>query len=292
MRKLLFSVIVSALGLTQVSLAQGFYVEPSFGYNFSMGCNTSLLTNSTSEYTFNNDNNQSTYYYTDEAVRLNLGRGAALGVNLGYMFSENIGAELQLNYLLGSPVNGESINTNTVITGGMITSKSTSTSKTQYTSNAFQVAPSIVLQTQVKNITPYAKFGPMLSFGNVLIEQDRNNAGSIESSEIKLNGGVGLGISSRLGVLFQTKGAMSYFAECSIVGMTYAPTKGELTKSITNGVDNLPNLNTSEKVVEFVDEVSGGSIQDPNKPSQILPISYPFSSIGLRVGIRVDLTKK
>lgn len=77
------------------------------------------------------------------------------------------------------------------------------------------------------------------------------------------------------------------FAECAANCQNWAPTKGELTKSMQNGVDQLPNMDKVDKEVEFVNSYTEGSntVNNPNEPTTELKFFMPFSSIGLNIGI-------
>jgi len=285
----LFS-IVTLFATTFYSSAQGLYVEGAFGWNFGLGCNTELLYNDTYYEVYNTDNGS--YYYSgkSENVKLNLGRGGSFGANIGYLFNDNVGVELHFSYLLGSPTNSSSSSEFNYIIGGM-TQTETYTNKVQLSSSMFRLAPVFVVQTQLNKITPYAKLGPVLSFGKIILNQDQNNLGTIMIQESKLNGGIAIGLDTRLGFLYQTDGAMAYFIEVHAMGLSYAPKKGELTKYVIDGEDQMPGLTTQQREVEFVDEISYDSNTDldPNKPDQTLAIAFPFSSIGVNVGVRIKL---
>jgi hypothetical protein len=54
-------------------------------------------------------------------------------------------------------------------------------------------------------------------------------------------------------------------------------------------MDQLPNLTTSDKEVEFVTEINSDGDFDENKPDQALIMNLPYSSIGVNFGVRFDL---
>jgi hypothetical protein len=284
------SLFFIAMFASLFTTAQGIYIEGGFGYGLPLTSNTDMLSNSTSSSTDNFDNGFFSFTRTDEVVPLNLGKGFNFAAAVGYMFNDIIGAELQVSYLVGAKTTAEDVSRQTTISGGM-SSTSTSTIQTTYSSTMWRITPSIVVQGDFRKVNPYAKLGLLIGFGKTLWQQDDNFAGFTSSIEADLSGGVAFGVNSRLGVIFELDDLLSLFVEAQIIAMNYNPTKGEITKYVVDGDDVLSDLTTNEREVEFVDSVTFNSEEEPNpdKPFQVLTMSYPFSSVGVNLGVRFTL---
>jgi len=249
---------------------QGAYVNINAGYGLNMS--------SQNLYYFDFYNSTSgSNSYTYEQVNVSLGKGLNLGGAFGYMFNENIGVELGISYLLG----GKSKAKNTYIGG-----------TTDYTlsSKMLRINPSLVIASGFEKINPYAKFGLVIGSGSIMCEYNDNDDGDILVMKMKLNGGIALGLSSGIGAMFNLSDNMSFFGELNMVNLSYAPTKGEVTEATYNGVDELPDLTTSEKEIEFVDSYTYNSSNPPadSQPSKELKQKLPFGSFGVNIGLRIN----
>ncbi len=265
---LLNLIIVFAISLFANNLfAQGAYVNINAGYGLKMSSQ-----NIPGFYNSTEGSNTDTY----EQVNVSLGKGLNAGGTFGYMFNKNIGAELGISYLLGGKSKAKE-----VYFGG----------KTDYTVSAkmLRINPSIVIASGLDRINPYAKFGLVIGSGSVMYEENDNDAGDIEIREMKLNGGLAFGLNAGVGALFTLSDKMSFFGEINMVNMSYAPTKGKLTKATDNGVDKLPGMTTRQKETEFVDSYTESSTNPPvdSQPRKELKQKLPFGSFGINFGLRI-----
>jgi hypothetical protein len=130
----------------------------------------------------------------------------------------------------------------------------------------------------------------VVGFGKINITDVSNNDGDRESYVAELNGGVSIGLNTRLGIEFGATRNMKYFAEINLVSMNYSPKKGMMLEYKVNGVDLINDFTTSEKEIEFVNELTySDEPASENEPSQQLKMQMPFGSVGLNVGVRIAL---
>ncbi len=192
------------------------------------------------------------------------------------MFSENIGAELGVSYLLGSKSKAKD-----EYIGGT----------TDYTLSAkmLRINPSFVVTTGSDGVNPYAKFGLIIGSGSVLFELEDNDDGDITIINEKLNGGLALGLNAGIGANFNLNDFMALFAEINMVNLSYAPTKGEITEATYNGIDVLPDLTTSDKETDFVNSYTNNYNNPPpdSQPDEKLKQKIPFGSVGISFGFRI-----
>lgn len=251
-------------------LAQGAYVNLNAGYGLIMS-SQNLEFFGFYNYTSESDS------YTAEQINVSLGKGLNFGGAFGYMFNKNIGAELGISYLLGDKFKAKE-------TYSGVTNNLTLSSK------MLRINPSFVIAAGFEKINPYAKLGLVIGYGSILFDNNANEDGAIVVREMKLNGGMALGLSSGIGAIFNQSDKMSFYSELTMVNLAYAPTKGEVTSATFNGVDNLPNMSISEKNVEFVDHYTYNSSNPPvsSQPAKELKQKLPFGSFGLNIGLRIN----
>lgn len=269
--------LVMFISLFSVAAYSQFYINVGGGYNLGIA-NQSLLYN----YESTNDIEKA------ENVKISLGKGLDFGLNLGYMFNSNLGIDLQCTYLLGDEATGESKSTYT-----FYNTKYYDYEKISIKSQMIRVNPSIIIASGFEKLDPYAKFGVILGFGSITcsyLGEDYINdqLQNKEVQEWKLNGGMAFGLSSTLGLMYHISDLISVYGELNLVGMSYAPTKGVMTKYTVNGSDRLPNLTTDDKEIDFVDDITYDYNNPPSsaEPSKELKNYLPYSSIGLNIGVR------
>ena len=224
-------------------------------------------------YNYTTDNNSSTY----EQVKVSLGKGFNIGGTFGYMFNENIGADLGLTFLIG----GKSKAKDEYVGG-----------TTDYTLSAkmVRINPSLIIASGLKGINPYAKFGLIIGSGSIEFLFEDHDGGAELNVRTKLNGGLAVGFTAGVGILYELADNMSFFGEISMINMSYSPTKGEIIEASYNGRDVLSDLTTNDKEVEFVNSYTINYLNPPpdSEPDKDLKQQMPFSSLGINLGIRVS----
>ncbi|MGA2822003.1 MAG: outer membrane beta-barrel protein [Bacteroidales bacterium] len=269
----IMSVMVLATSVLANNLfAQGAYVNINAGYGLKMS------SQNMPDYNMSNLTMDSTSSKLEQ-INASLGKGFNVEGAFGYMFTKNIGAELGISYLLGAKVKAK----DTYMDG--------STADYILSANMLGINPSVVIAYGLNKINPYAKFGLIIGFGSITYKEDHNETGSTEVRETKLNGGTAFGLNAGAGVIFKLSKLLSLFGEIEMVNLSYSPAKGKLTKYTINGADQLPNLKTSEKEIDFVDQYTMDS-KNPrpdSEPRQELKQKLPFGSVGLNIGLRIRL---
>lgn len=236
------------------------------------------LASGLSTQTFGNFYNytENTDFFTNEQVYVSLGNGFNLGAAIGYMFNNNLGLELGLNYLNGA----EAIAKDIYLDG---------TTDYSISSNILCTNPSLILAAGMQKLNPYAKIGLVIGSGNIEYRIKENVDGDIAEQTLSMNGGLAFGLNASFGLMFKRSEAVSFFTEFSMINMSYAPEKGEITEATFNGRDILPSLTTNDKKFEYLDKIiyTGGPPRD-SEPTQSLKVKYPFGSWGLNAGIRLS----
>ncbi|MCX6258152.1 MAG: outer membrane beta-barrel protein [Bacteroidia bacterium] len=257
--------------LTDRIYSQGAYVNINAGYGINMSSQNIKYFDL---YNYNYGTNSSTY----QQVNASLGKGFTCEGTFGYMFNKYIGAELGVSYLSGAKT------------------KATQTYQDEtdvycLSSNMLRINPSIVIACNFDKINPYAKFGLVLGCGSIFYDNNNTDStGDVSVLKEKLYGGYALGLSSAVGITYKLCNKISLFAEINMVNLSYSPTKGKVTQSTDNGVDNLPNMTTYQKEIEFVDSYTNSSNTPPDvkSPNHVLKQYFPFGSFGATLGLRIN----
>ncbi len=265
--------------------AQNAYVKLGGGYNFGIG---STIAYKTTEHTSYSGTGAPTGSIEFERVNINHGKGGVFGGAFGYMFNNNIGFEVGVNYLAGSKneVEDKETNHNTSFSQNAFFSYTrTTTSKSQMV----LIQPSLVIATGLPKFNPYARIGLVIakgSFKNTYSYSVSN--GDNGETEDKYFGGIGLGLQSALGLNFSLNDKIGIYTEATFNNLTYAPEKAEVTKYFRNGEDLLSTLKTSEKETTFDDSqtVTSYSTQSPSEPGSAPRQRYTLNSVGLQAGIK------
>lgn len=278
MKKLfqLLMVMLLSIFITSTTNAQGLYFHVNTGYNFNMSSQTIYM-----EFIDISNGSSGNNYYTVEDIFVSLGKGLNFGGTIGFMFSEYVGMELGLSYLMGMKTAAER-----TWHGGTETETETISSK------MLRIIPAIVITPGLEGVNPYAKFGIVIGNGSINYEYEATYDGNITFAKVKFNGGMALGLNSAVGVQFVFSDILGMFAEINMVNMSYAPTKGEITEFTDNGIDQLPNMTVSDKEFEFVNEITHSYEADPpeeSQPTEMLKYKYPFGSVGVHVGLVISL---
>ena len=255
-------------GFSLASFAQKPYARLGVGYGFNYGTKITLYNSN-----FNGSQNDI------KGTFASFGQGINLGGAFGLMLSDYVGLEMGISYLPGNSIESET-KSNSGVNLISVSNK--------LKGKMLEIIPAIVLTTGSEGIRPYARFGLIIGlFGSILVEDMTQNIVPFFSSsttlKTKYSGGVAWGFNSAVGAIFPLNDALSIYSELNLVSLSYAPKKGEVTESTVNGQDNLPSLPKSAKEFEFVCEYA--DYNDPDAPSQELKTYYPFSSIGLNVGL-------
>jgi outer membrane protein W len=319
MKKILTSQILTAIILMFVVLqanSQKFYITLGAGYGLSPSSNRmggESYNNSTSSKLtiFDGINTDETNSYTSVVDSKNLkgtgsyGRGVQTAATFGYMFTENIGAELGFDYLLGSKIiryKSNNITTNNETYVDQTNSDNNTHTSLVHTSvdeinvkgSMLRLIPSVRITAGNWKVKPYVKFGLVISVLNQMqYKEEKTNVNTAgiqqitEQTEIG-KGNVSLGFAGALGFTYQLPRNFGVFGELGLIAQHYAPTKAKITKLTVDGVDQLPGMSTSDIETVYVDHYSHNypaSADAENNPYETTKDYYPFSSIGLNIGI-------
>jgi hypothetical protein len=264
----LLVILITCLCTVNLS-ARGLYATINTGYG--TGINTSNISNFT----------ETARSYTYERLGLSFGKGINLGGSIGYLYTRNLGVELGISYLSGL---------NTTGTGTYLDRIETNT----FNANMFRIIPTFVFSAGYEKINPYLKLGLIIGVGSFTHTYNVTYpSGYVLLTDYKWNGGMAVGFTSALGATCKLNTNLSLFGELNLISLNYSPQKMVITAASDNGTSVLESMSTHDKETVFVNSytVDRNNTVDPTKPNTTIRVSFPFSSLGINVGIRINLAK-
>ena len=266
--------LCASLNFTAV-MAQGAYFTLGAGYNLPTSTQTLDALSFSDEIMTENTTTYKQNY-------VSLGKGLSVGGAFGYMFNENIGAELGISYLMGSTWESK------MAYSDFATSM---TSTNEISSKMTRINPQFVISMEANKLTPYAKVGLLLGMGSMSLNSKVEYLDGVVEQTTIFNGGVATGFTTTIGASYAINDKISLFGDLNMVNMSYSPTKGIMSKYAENGVDLLSLMDPIEKEIQFVDTyVEDDNIQPSiTEPSKALKIKFPFSSVGVHIGVKYTL---
>ena len=272
--KSLMILLCASLNFTAV-MAQGAYFTLGAGYNLPTSTQTLDALSFSDEIMTENTTTYKQNY-------VSLGKGLSVGGAFGYKFNENIGAELGISYLMGSTWESK------MAYSDFATSM---TSTDEISSKMTRINPQFVISMEANKLTPYAKVGLLLGMGSMSLNSKVEYLDGVVEQTTIFNGGVATGFTTTIGASYAINDKISLFGDLNMVNMSYSPTKGIMTKYAENGVDLLSLMDPIDKEIQFVDTyVEDDNIQPSiTEPSKALKIKFPFSSVGVHIGVKYTL---
>lgn len=273
MKRIIFCIAVS-FGLS-CSLKAQFSFQFETGYNFGTD--------------FDNPEQFNTFQISDEEERLvvmrySFGKGISLGAGLFYQVHSNLSFGLTTSYLYG--IRAKQYNSYD-ITGEEY-------DITKYRGNILRICPTARFSVNKKKYQLFLDFGLMAGvLGSVNIKIAQYDEDDILIQHFRYTRDIPIGITSTLGLGLPLSEKSHLQFGVKSFSHAFGPRKGELLSRILNGESQLENLETYQKEAVFVEEhiypVNGG-VTDPDQPQTGILRFYPFSSIGLNIGITFTLS--
>ncbi len=195
-------------------------------------------------------------------INYSLGQGMIAGTEIMYRLNPNWQVGLGVNYLIGSKMEFWIGDT--------------------FQSKMLRLIPQANFRINHNKVSPFFSSGFIVGFGQIISSRDY---GDIVSKRSK---GLSFGFKNSFGVDIQTNTRINFFIKTDIYTQSYGPKQSE---KIVWGkdFDLLPSKTVSEIFVDYVDSIGENEIQDPNKPSKALRRFYPFSSIGVNLGLVIRM---
>ena len=205
-------VIISIILATQAYGQKELYLNVGGGYGISIAANSgaasSDLTTKAGSNTYKISNGSGSF-----------GKGVQFGATVGFMFSENIGAELNVGYLVGTK-STQTINQDKYLMPDFMVSSSY---ENKMSGNMFRLTPALKFSVGKDKLKPYMRLGIVIGMAGKIksVETFTESATplilpSVSVVESSYTGGVSLGLSAGLGVNYKLTDKLGIFAEIAL----------------------------------------------------------------------------
>jgi hypothetical protein len=252
MRKILL--IVVAISFATVMNAQ-FYIGVNAGYG--VGAGKSAIGSETS-------GTKTTNIYGS------FGKGINLGLNPGFMFTENLGVQFGVNYLMG----------------GTQTLYKDANEIMEGKSNGLRLTPQLVVKLENGLYSRFGMIVPVMGKTVVTdVDNDYYGSGQKLEAEFESVGSFSTGFIGSVGYGYKMSDNMTLFGEVEYISLLIKSGTRTITKYDVAGVDQLANMTTSQKETEYVDEIDSATVTTTSEPSKALKDKTVFSSFGVNFGI-------
>ena len=211
------------------------------------------------------------------------GQGFNIIPKLGYMFNDNFGFELGIDYFMGAK----------------LTLNESSTTIQEGQATGLILAPQFVMRTESGLYSRVGIFLPVagktvVTYSNSDWEGDGSN--EVFNMEGERRGSFSLGLVGAIGYNYGLSDKMDLFVEVQYSYLSMKSGTYEHTKYEIGGVDILASMDVYGKQTVFVDEITTSSnneyvnpmYYDKTKPKEDIRNTAPFSALGLNIGITMS----
>jgi hypothetical protein len=285
-------VVMILLTIPAALFSQKFYIQAKGGYAFgtlkdqvhseSYSCDFNIPYDSIYNESFGYTNNPWSF-----------GGGGLLQLGIGLELSPNIAIELTGFYNPLKTLEYKTEEYYNIPSGGYYIDFNY---KHTYKGTSFGVIPAVRFQFGNGTVQPYSRIGLMFAFMSITYDFDcdlinthplyypmESYCYTLEYKQ-KLN----LGLDVAAGINIPLADRLAFFVEASGQFISYIPKKAEYTAYTINGTDILDQLTTYERQIEFVSEYETTTDPPQDEPQKHLKSSFPFSNLGIMVGLRFN----
>lgn len=229
---------------------------------------------------YNNNGSSTTY----TGVYSSYGKGLQTGLTFGYSLNDHLAFEIGYGYhnMMGEIATRSDYNNSS---SGFSYTESQEADATTH-----RIITGLKLTAGDGDWKPYFKAAFVLGMGNKIdwynhySENDNGNT-STSTMHVTYNGGLSMGGAFAVGISKNLSDKLSFFAQGTFIYSSWAPLQGKVVEYTIDGQDMLPNMDTEDKEVEFVDSYTYSGSSNPNEPSKEIKEYMPYSSAGINLGI-------
>jgi len=238
------------------------------------------------------------YTQTDDSrenIWGSMGQGLPMGLKLGYYFNDNLGIELGVNYWIGAEQTAADISAKSYDIGlGLPVTEFTNITTAK--SSQLRILPQLVYKS---DMGIYGRFGMVIPVsGKTIVSSTTEFKLPVSGTPMKIEketqykGTFAIGFAGAFGYAYELSDNMHLFGEMEYISLTIKGKTSEITKSSTDGKDQLPSMDTYDKQTNYVDELNSSSNNgaynnnpDMTKAQDELRTSTVYSSLRFNVGI-------
>ena len=219
--------------------------------------------------------------YTTTSKKQGIGTGLPFVLAAGYNLSEHFSIELGIDYFYG-------------FTNKQTFESANSSSDSKWHGQMLSLVPAFVMSLPLEKFKPYARLGLKLGVLNSVVSKNHvvpllSNPSGTTDDKIKDYGGIAVGVQAAVGTDFKLTDMLSLFGEIQVDGISWAPTHGNYTEYIVNGVDKMGSRTVKENQWNFVKEVDNSKTIPDDQPNEYNKVNVQFGNVGIVLGVKVNL---
>lgn len=231
------------------------------------------------------DEDQGVNYDYLKTIKYDPGTGLDYELFGGYHVNRFFSVDLGVGYFHGFNINQTRTGTG---------EGSTYSENLKMSASMFSINPGIEISPGFSKINPFIDINLMIGILPRIMEKETNTtysgSTSTETDQTGIyHGGVPIGYDIKAGVDFKLSKIVGLYADLNFRGLNYTPTKYSIKKYTVNGVDEFSTLTTKERETIFVKNYDKNEVIPSDSPNKQLKESYPFTGIGLDLGVKINL---
>jgi hypothetical protein len=228
------------------------------------------------------------FYFEDGSREVELVK-ASLGSGMNYTFSilhpikkdSKVSFGVDISYFNGKDV-------------AILIKSSLINIRTTYGSKMLWICPVLKANLNNKKVSPYLSLSPSIGLFGEISEGFIGNPYGHELIEINsiYSKGLAYGINTILGIQgqFFKNSHLGILIEINSMSSSFGPKRGEIVKSLKDGISNLEEMGMNKVTLFKNKHIKDATLpNDLSKPLVATRRYYPFSSLGLTIGIRILL---
>lgn len=256
--------------------AQEWLLNFDAGYGFNIATESILFGSSFSLEDYEQEFNSLIYTY---------GRGLNFNTEIEYVTPKKIGFGLGIAYLKSKEFEMVDRRLDVVFTEF-------------WSARMFRFFPYLKLRHAFDSFSIYTKFGYLLGVGgrienNWTYSPENDTESALKTIRSK---GFSHGGTAGLGIEFRINDHLNWSTEIKLMIQSYGPKRGRVVERFRDGKNTLEEtdiwLNETNYVKNYIEGVGPNREIDYSKPRTQLRKQYPFSSVGINIGVQYRLTIK
>ena len=166
----------------------------------------------------------------------------------------------------------------------------------KWNATMFGIIPGIEISPGFSTLNPWIDIGAYIGVIPRIMEKETNTSSSGTSSSTTTqtgyyHGGVPIGFDIKAGVDYKLTKTLGLYADLNFRGLNFTPKKYSMKTYSIDGVDYFSTLSTKQKETDFVKSYDSRETIPPDSPNKALKESFPFTGIGLDIGVKLNLGK-
>jgi hypothetical protein len=166
----------------------------------------------------------------------------------------------------------------------------------KWRASMLNITPGIEISPGWSPVNPWVFVGVDFGIMPRIMEKSTYTSGSGATTTTNdytgvYHGGLPVGFDVKAGVDWDITKTIGLYADFNLRGLNWTPTHYSLKTHSTNGVDDFSSLSTYYKEIDFKKSIDGSQTGSQDSHQQQLRQTDPFTSVGLDIGVKINLGK-